>query len=94
MRPGIVCGRFELDVLVGGPDRVDSLRICLVGNEWVKVWTLLKTTRCKRGPLVIWTDTSSEISVGIVKLEEVIEKPCTDILARNPKVCKSILLDQ
>jgi hypothetical protein len=39
---------------------VDSLLIRLVGNEWVKVWTPLRTTRCKRGPLVVWTDTSSE----------------------------------
>jgi hypothetical protein len=31
---------------------VDSLWIHLVGNEWVKEWTLLRTTRHKRGPLV------------------------------------------
>jgi hypothetical protein len=29
---------------------VDSLRIRLVWNKWVKEWTLLRTTRHKRGP--------------------------------------------
>jgi hypothetical protein len=43
---------------------VDSLGICLVGNEWVGEWTLLRTTRCKRGPWVIWTDTSGATSAG------------------------------
>jgi hypothetical protein len=28
------------------------------------------------------------------KLEEAIEKPCSDILAHTPKVCKGILSDQ
>jgi hypothetical protein len=32
---------------------VDSLQIRLDGNEWVKEWTLLRITRCKRGPLVV-----------------------------------------
>jgi hypothetical protein len=32
-------------------------------DEWVKKWTLQKTTQRKRGPLVVWTDTSDEISV-------------------------------
>jgi hypothetical protein len=32
---------------------LDSLRIRLVGNEWVSEWTLLRTTRHKRGPLVV-----------------------------------------
>jgi hypothetical protein len=45
---------------------VDSLGIHLVGNEWVREWTLLRTTQRKRGPLVIWTDTSGEISVGML----------------------------
>jgi hypothetical protein len=31
---------------------VDSLRIRLVGNEWVKEWTLHSTTWHKTGPLV------------------------------------------
>jgi hypothetical protein len=48
--------------------RVDSLRIHLVGNEWVNEWTLLRTTWHKRGPLVIWTDTSGETSSGTLKL--------------------------
>jgi hypothetical protein len=43
---------------------VDFLWIRLVGNEWVKEWTLLRTTQCKSGPLVIWTDTSGETSAG------------------------------
>jgi hypothetical protein len=42
----------------------EALGIHLVGNEWVKEWTLLKTTQCKRGPLVIWTNTSGETSAG------------------------------
>jgi hypothetical protein len=46
---------------------VESLGICLVGNEWVKEWTLLRTTRRKRGPLVIWTDTSDETSAGTLQ---------------------------
>jgi hypothetical protein len=69
---------------------VDSLQIRLVGNEWVKEWTLLRTTRHKWGPLVIWTDTSGETSEGTHKLEEAIEKPCGDVLAHNPEVCKGI----
>jgi hypothetical protein len=32
---------------------VNSLWIHLVGDEWVKEWTLLRTTQCKRGPLVV-----------------------------------------
>jgi hypothetical protein len=28
------------------------------------------------------------------KLDEAIEKPCSDILAHNPEVCKGILSDQ
>jgi hypothetical protein len=67
---------------------VDSLRIHLVGNEWVKEWTLLRTTRHKREPLVIWTDTSGETSLGMIKLEEGIEKPCSDVLAHTRKCVK------
>jgi hypothetical protein len=73
---------------------VESLRIRLVGNEWEKESTLLRTTRRKRGPLVIWTNTSGEISTGMVKLEEAIEKPCSDVLAHTPEVCKHILSNQ
>jgi hypothetical protein len=46
-------------------DLVEALGIRLVGNEWVGEWTLIRTTWCKRGPLVIWTDTSGETSDGI-----------------------------
>jgi hypothetical protein len=73
---------------------VDSLQIRLVGNEWVKEWTLLRTTRCKRGTLVILTDTSSETSGVRYKLDEAIEKPCSDILTHTPEVCKGIPSDQ
>jgi hypothetical protein len=34
-----------------------TLRIHLVGNEWVKEWTLLRTTWHKRDPWWFWTDT-------------------------------------
>jgi hypothetical protein len=66
---------------------VDSLWNRLVGNEWVKEWILLKTTRRKRGPLVIWTNTSGETSTSKVKLEEVIGKPCSNVLAHILEVC-------
>jgi hypothetical protein len=72
---------------------VDSLRIYLVWNEWVKEWTLLTTTWRKRGP-EIWIDTSGETSSGMVKLGESIEKPCSDALAHTPNVCKGIPSDQ
>jgi hypothetical protein len=49
---------------------VVSLEIRLVGNEWVREWTLLRTTRRKRGPLVIWSDTSGETSVGMLQIRE------------------------
>jgi hypothetical protein len=45
----------------------EALGICLDENEWVKEWTLLRTTQRKRGPLVVWTDTSSETSVGMLQ---------------------------
>jgi hypothetical protein len=73
---------------------VESLWIHLVGNEWVKKWTLLRTTQCKKGPLVIWIDTSGETSAGTDKLEEAIEKPCSDVLGHTLKVCKGIVSDQ
>jgi hypothetical protein len=68
---------------------VDSPGIRLVGNEWVREWTFLRTTRHKRGPLVIWTDTSSETSVGTLQTRETIEQPYSDVLAHTPEVCKS-----
>jgi hypothetical protein len=37
-----------------------TLWICLVGNEWVKEWTLLRTKWHKRGSWRFWTDTFSE----------------------------------
>jgi hypothetical protein len=37
---------------------------------------------------VIWTDTSGETSVGTSKLGEVIEKLCSDVLARTQKCVK------
>jgi hypothetical protein len=49
---------------------VDSLGIRLVGNEWVREWTLLRTAWPKRGPLVIWTDTSGETSAGMLQTRE------------------------
>jgi hypothetical protein len=73
---------------------VDSLRTRLVENEWVKEWTLLRTTQRKRWPLVIWTDISGETLAGTVKLGEAIEKPFSDVLARTLKVCKGIPSNQ
>jgi hypothetical protein len=49
---------------------VDSLGIRLDGNEWVREWTLLRTTWRKRGPLVIWTDTSGETLAGTLETRE------------------------
>jgi hypothetical protein len=66
---------------------VDSLGIRLVGNEWVTGWTLLRTTRCKRGALVIWTNTSGETLAVRYKLGKAIEQPCSDVLAHTPEVC-------
>jgi hypothetical protein len=67
---------------------VDSLGIRLVGNEWVREWTLLRTTRRKRRHLVIWTDTSDETSTGTLQTRETIEQPCSNVLAHTPTVCK------
>jgi hypothetical protein len=67
---------------------VDTLRIHLVGNEWVCEWTLLRTTMHKRGSLVIWTNTSSETSSGMVKLGEAIEKPSSDLLTSHQRMCE------
>jgi hypothetical protein len=41
-----------------------------------------------REPLVVWTDTSGKTSSGMVKLEESIEKPCSDVLAHTQKCVK------
>jgi hypothetical protein len=43
---------------------------------------------------VIWTDTFSESTMGMVELEETVEKPCSDVLAHMPEVCKGILSDE
>jgi hypothetical protein len=50
----------------------------------------LRTTWHMRGPLVgSWTtDTFGETSLGMLKLEETIEKPCSDLLAHTTEVCK------
>jgi hypothetical protein len=49
---------------------VDSLGIHLVGNEWVREWTLLRTAQRKRGSLVIWTNTSGETLAGTLQTRE------------------------
>jgi hypothetical protein len=49
---------------------VDSLRIRLVENGWVREWTLPRTTWRKRGPMVIWIDTSGETSAGTLQTRE------------------------
>jgi hypothetical protein len=69
-----------------------SLGIRLDGNEWVREWNLLRTTWHKRGPLVIWTDTSGETSAGMLQTREIIEQPCSDVLAHTPEVCKGTRL--
>jgi hypothetical protein len=71
---------------------VDSLGIRLDGNEWVREWTLLRTTWRKRGPLVIWTDTSVKPQRVRGKLVKTIEQPCSDVLAHTPEVCKGTRL--
>jgi hypothetical protein len=48
------------------PKSKDRFMDRLVGNEWVREWTLPRTTWRKRGPLVIWTDTSDENSAGML----------------------------
>jgi hypothetical protein len=71
---------------------VDSIGIRLAGNEWVRECTLLRTTRRKRGPLVIWTDTSVKPQRVRGKLGKTIEQPCSDVLAHTPEVCKGTRL--
>jgi hypothetical protein len=46
---------------------MDTHGIRLVRNEWVKECTLLRTTWHKKGPLVIWTDTSGGTSAGTLQ---------------------------
>jgi hypothetical protein len=71
---------------------VDSLGIRLVGNEWVKEWILLRTTWRKRGPLVMWTNTSGETSVGTLQARETIKQPCSDVLVYTLEVGKGARL--
>jgi hypothetical protein len=46
----------------------------------------------QEGPLVIWTDTSSETSAGMLQTRETIEQPYSDALAHTPDVCKGTRL--
>jgi hypothetical protein len=41
---------------------------------------------------VIWTDTSSETSAGMLQTRKTIEQPCRDVLAHTPEVCKGTRL--
>jgi hypothetical protein len=45
VQPDAVCGRTKFGIPISGVDWVDSLGIHLVGNAWVKEWTLLRTTQ-------------------------------------------------
>jgi hypothetical protein len=56
-------------------------------DVWVKLrW--LKHIRHKRGLLVVLDAlTSDETSVGSCKLEEVIKKPCSDLLVIHHRKC-------
>jgi hypothetical protein len=42
----------------------------------------------KRGPLVIWTDTSGETSAGMLQARETIEQPCSDVLPHTTEMSK------
>jgi hypothetical protein len=55
---------------------VNSLGIHLDGNEWVREWTLLRTTPPVKPQRVC------------CKLGETIEQPCSDVLAHTLEVCK------
>jgi hypothetical protein len=74
---------------------VDSLRIHLGGIEWIKEWTLMRTTWCRRGALG-GSGLTTPVKPQRVryKLEEAIQKPCSDILAHTLEVCKGIPSDQ
>jgi hypothetical protein len=67
---------------------VYSHGIRLAGNEWVKEWTLLRTTQSKRGPLVIQSPPPVKPQRVRCKLGKTIEQPCSDVLAHTPEVCK------
>jgi hypothetical protein len=49
---------------------VDSLGICLVGNEWGKGVDSPENHTTQEGALVIWTNTSGETSVGTLQTRE------------------------
>jgi hypothetical protein len=51
-----------------------------------------KNHTAQEGPLVIWTNTSSETSAGTLQTRENIEQPCSDVLAHTPGVCKGTRL--
>jgi hypothetical protein len=69
-----------------------SLGIRLARNEWVKEWTLLRTTRCMRGPW--WSGLTPPVKPQRVccKLGETIQQPCSDVVAHSPEVCKGARL--
>jgi hypothetical protein len=68
---------------------VDSLGIHLVGNAWREEAGSCKPHGTKRGLLVgSWTTGSSgETSVGTCKLDEAIEKSCSDLLDIYNRKC-------
>jgi hypothetical protein len=51
----------------------------------------LENHMAQEGPLVIWSDTSGETSVGTLQ-RKTIEQSCSDVLAHTPKVCKGTRL--
>jgi hypothetical protein len=67
---------------------VDSLGIRLVGNEWVRERTILRTNGARGGP---W---SSRLTPPVkpqrvcCKLGKATEQPCSDVLVHTPEVCK------
>jgi hypothetical protein len=67
---------------------VDSLGIHLVGNEWVREWTLLRTTWRKRGPWRSRLTPPMKHQRVRCKLGKTIEQPCSDVLAHTPEVRK------
>jgi hypothetical protein len=71
---------------------VDSLRICLIGNEWVREWTLLRTTRRKRGPWRSGLTPPVKPQRVRCKLGGSIVQHCSDVLAHTPEVYKGTRL--
>jgi hypothetical protein len=63
---------------------VDSLKIHLVGTEWVREWTLLRTTQLVEPPVK-----PQRVRCNLGKT---IEHPCSDVLAHTPEVCKGTRL--